>query len=184
MSTYLALLRGVNVGGKALLKMTDLTAVLTAAGFERVTTYIQSGNVVFMTNETTKKMIADHLQATIKQAFNLDVAVALFTAEEWQAIIAAAPDWWGQDTDWKHNLLVLTEATPMLEVTRAVGELKPAIEHMQAGDGVLYQSMSRALLGRTTTGKLASSPVYKKMTIRNYNTVTKLLQLLTPPTAR
>jgi uncharacterized protein (DUF1697 family) len=66
----------------------------------------------------------------------------------------------------------------MTDVVQAIGSLKPDIEAMAPGQGVLYQSMSRELFGRTTTGKLVSSPIYKQMTIRNYNTVTKLLTLL------
>ncbi len=66
----------------------------------------------------------------------------------------------------------------MDEVIAAIGQLKPGIEMIEPGDGVLYQSMSRALFGRTTTGKLASNPIYKRMTVRNYNTSMKLLGLM------
>lgn len=59
-----------------------------------------------------------------------------------------------------------------------VGELKPDIETIEPGNGVLYQSMSLKMFGRTTTGKLVSNPIYKKITVRNYNTVTKLFSLL------
>ena len=177
-TTYLALLRGVNVGGKALLKMAELKEALTAAGFENVTTYIQSGNVVLVGKDTDKKVVADKIGGVITKELKLDVAVALFTAAECQAIVKAAPTWWGKDSDWKHNLLVLTEDVPMKEVVDAIGALKPDIENMAQGNGVLYQSMSFKLFGRTTAGKLASNPMYKKMTVRNYNTATKLLALL------
>jgi uncharacterized protein (DUF1697 family) len=178
MTTYLALLRGVNVGGKAILKMADLQSALSNASFSDVRTYIQSGNVVVTTSSTNKKDVADKIKACIKQDCSLTVDIALFTAIEWQAIVKAAPSWWGKDAEWKHNLLVLTEPVSMDEVLTAIGELKPDIERMEPGNHVLYQSMSRKFFGRTTTGKLAASPIYKKMTIRNYNTATKLLKLL------
>ncbi|MEO6513436.1 MAG: DUF1697 domain-containing protein [Candidatus Saccharimonadales bacterium] len=178
MTTYLALLRGVNVGGKAMLKMADLAQALTDTGFERVTTYIQSGNVIVHADDKDKQAVAEVIKACIKKDFDLSVEIALFTSAEWREMIEAAPSWWGKDAEWKHNLLVLTEPVPMKEVVVAIGDLKPDIENMEPGTGVLYQSMSRKLFGRTTTGKLAASPIYKKMTIRNYNTATKLLKLL------
>jgi uncharacterized protein (DUF1697 family) len=66
----------------------------------------------------------------------------------------------------------------MQQVVADIGDLKPDIEMLIAGEGVLYQSMSLALFGRTTTGKLATKPIYKRMTVRNYNTSMKLLTLL------
>ena len=66
----------------------------------------------------------------------------------------------------------------MDEAAAAIGELKPDIETIEPGNGVLYQSMSLKIFGRTTTGKLASNPIYKRITVRNNNTVIKLLSLL------
>lgn len=174
---YLALLRGINVGGKAKLPMAELREALEKDGFTNTKTYIQSGNVFFDTDSNDQNEITRKVEACIKKNFNLDVPVALFTRQEWQQIIKNAPEWWGKSVDWKHNLLVLLKPYSMDEVISSIGTLKPDIEDMIAGDGVLYQSMSIKLFGRTTTGKLASSPVYKRMTIRNYNTATKLLTL-------
>lgn len=178
MTTYLALLRGVNVGGKSLLKMADLQATLSKDGFQDVSTYIQSGNVLFSSTGTDKKRLADKISKSIEHNFKLSIDVAIFTADEWQEVVKAAPVWWGKDADWKHNLLVITNDIPANEVVTAIGELKPDIEAVAAGKGVVYQSMSLKLFGRTTTGKLASNPIYKKLTVRNYNTSTKLATLL------
>lgn len=178
MQTYLALLRGINVGGKALIKMADLKTALEADGFADVQTYIQSGNVLFRHTSNNTDDLATQLETSIKKHFSLETRVAVFSYDEWKMIIDAAPAWWGQDSSWKHNLLVLLKPYDMAEAVAAVGQLKPEIEAMEAGTGVLYQSMSLALFGKTTTGKLASSPIYKQMTVRNFNTATKLLKLL------
>jgi hypothetical protein len=66
----------------------------------------------------------------------------------------------------------------MEEVMSAFDGLKEDIESVQAGKGVVYQSVCFAKFGRTKSGKLAAHPVYKKMTVRNYNTATKLLVVL------
>lgn len=176
MNRYLALLRGVNVGGR-MLSMAALRESMEKDGFENVKTFIQSGNVFFDSSETNTDKLAAAVSKHIKTHFDMDVEVAVFTKSEWQKIIDRAPKWWGVDKTWKHNLLVLLKPYDMSEVIKDVGELKPDIEAMEPGEGVLYQSMSFKLFGRTTTGKLASKPVYKRMTIRNYNTSNKLLAL-------
>lgn len=178
MRVYLALLRGINVGGNALIKMAELQQVLSDAGLQNVTTYIQSGNVIFESKNKDNDALAALISQTIKQSFGLDVKTAVFSREEWRAIIKAAPDWWGVDKGWKHNMLIMIKPFVMDKVVQAIGQLKPGIELMVAGNGILYQSVSFKMFGRATTGKLASNPVYKSMTIRNYNTATKLLTVL------
>ena len=174
---YLALLRGVNVGGNGIISMPVLRETLTDAGFENVRTYIQSGNILFTSTTTDRQQLATALRTCIQSTFNLDVAIVIFTNDEWHTIITEAPTWWGADTEWKHNLLILLPPTTALETAAAIGTLKPDIEELQVGNGVVYQSVNFKFFGRSTTGKLASNPIYKKMTIRNYNTATKLLAL-------
>lgn len=178
MIRYLALLRGVNVGGKAMIKMADLKTCLLASGLTDVATYIQSGNILFASKVTDDAELARIIHESIAKTFQLEVAVVVLSKSEWQQIIADAPSWWGQDPEWKHNLQIMLKPYDMAATVAAIGILKPDIEAMKPGAGVLYQSMSKALFGRTTTGKLASSPIYKQMTIRNHNTATKLLALL------
>ena len=179
MRTYLAFLRGINVGGNALIKMAELKDALTAAGLADVQTYIQSGNVIFSHTEKDTDKLASLIKSSIRKKFKLTVDIAVFTKAEWLKIIEAKPDWWGLNPEWKHNLLIMIKPYAMKDVVEAMGDLKPDIEAVEPGDGVLYQSLSLKYFGRTTTGsKLVSNPVYKKMTIRNYNTATKLGDLL------
>jgi uncharacterized protein (DUF1697 family) len=178
MTTYLAFLRGINVGGNSLIRMAELTKALEAAGLQGVKTYIQSGNVIFVSAEKDKTKLAALIKSTIHNAFNMIVDIAVFTQEEWRTIIKVAPSWWGDNQDWKHNLLIMIEPYDMQETIAFIGELKPDIEALQAGNGVLYQSLSFERFSRTAGGKLASKPIYKQMTVRNYNTATKLLGVL------
>ena len=173
---YLILLRGVNVGGNGILPMASLRTELTNSGFLNVSTYIQSGNI-FLDSEKDAATITAEITDLLKEKFNLPVPMVLFTQSEWKKIISDAPDWWGKDEAWKHNLLLLLKPFDMANAVISIGELKPEIERIAPGEGVLYQSMSRDLFGVTTTGKLASQPIYKQMTIRNFNTATKLLEL-------
>lgn len=177
METYLALLRGVNVGGNSLIKMANLRDTLTKEGFSDVRTYIQSGNVIFKSGTTNTAELAEQIKSYINKDFGMSVDVVVFSKTEWQLIISSAPKWWGDDKTWKHNLLILIRSSDMSEAIEALGNLKPEIESVEPGKGVLYQSMSFEKFGRTSSSKLVLLPVYKKMTIRNFNTATKLLAL-------
>ncbi len=176
--TYLALLRGVNVGGNNMIKMSDLKNTLELEDFTGVRTYIQSGNVVFKSPDNDKQILGERIQKCIARHFKAPVRAAVFSKSEWQKIVDDAPKWWGRDTTWKHNILVMLHPYDTEQAAEAIGELKPGIELLSPGLGVLYQSVSISKFGRSTTGKLASNPIYKQMTIRNYNTATKLLTLL------
>jgi uncharacterized protein (DUF1697 family) len=177
-NTFIALLRGINVGGKNMIPMADLKEALAGAGLMHVRTYIQSGNVVFESTQKNADKLVGLIEKTIRKRWKVDVPTAVFSKSEWSDILKSAPKTWGKDVSWKHNLIVLLKPYNMQEVIDAIGILKPDIETLVPGKGVLYQSMSLELYGRTTTGKLASSPVYKRMTIRNYNTSVKLASLL------
>jgi uncharacterized protein (DUF1697 family) len=175
---YLALLRGVNVGGKGMLRMSELQECLKKAGFAEVRTYIQSGNVLFASPKTATSRLARKIEAAIEKEFAMKVGVAVFAEREWQEIVRRAPKSWGKNKDWKHNLLALLPGTKTAEVIEATGALKPEIESVTAGRGVIYQSLSIASFGKTVSGKLPAHPIYRQVTVRNINTARKLAELL------
>jgi uncharacterized protein (DUF1697 family) len=96
-STYLALLRGINVGGNNMIHMADLKVCLTIAGLTAVRTYIQSGNVIFESPEKNRNTMTKLIEQTIKNQFGADVPIAVFSKQEWQQIITSAPKQWGID---------------------------------------------------------------------------------------
>lgn len=175
---FLALLRGINVGGNTKIKMSELSLVLKESGLKNIETYIQSGNVIFTSAIFDTEKLAAIIHDAIQNKLGFNIGVVVLTKIEWSKIIKNAPAWWGSDPNWKHNLLVLLKPYDMQKTIESIGKLKPEIENIEPGEGVLYQSMSIKLFGRTTTGKLASSPIYKKMTIRNFNTAHKLLDII------
>ena len=175
---YIAFLRGINVGGNNLIKMAELKICLEKAGIEDVKTYIQSGNVLFKSDETDSVKLSKKIETAIESIFKINVGVAVFSDKRWKTIIKNAPSNWGKDPAWKHNLFILLEPFNMDDVVKAIGEPRAGIEFITAGDGILYQSTSFKEFGKTTTSKLPGTPIYKRMTIRNYNTSVKLLALL------
>lgn len=90
MTVYIALLRGINVGGKNKIKMAELRESLTAIDLENVRTYIQSGNILFQSEKQEKKLRED-IEHKIMQDYNLSIQVILRTAEEWEQLTTACP---------------------------------------------------------------------------------------------
>lgn len=178
MGQYLAFLRGVNVGGNSLVRMAALQEALVADGLLEVRTYIQSGNILFSSKVDDTDALAALIKKSLKDHFDLTVDVAVFAVADWREIVAKAPKWWGKDPAWKHNMLIMIKPYDMQAAVAAIGELKPDIEAMKVGNGVIYQSVSFEKYGQSTFSRIVGKPVYKQITIRNYNTATKLAALL------
>lgn len=175
---YLALLRGINVGGNKMIKMAELRECLEVAGFENVQTYIQSGNIIFESSENDRDKITETIEKTITKDFGHAVPAVVLSQDELEVIVDELPEGWMGDEKWKYNYLFLKTPYDMDEVISSIGNLKPQIETLTPGKGVIYQAILFTKFGQTTSGKLASMPVYQIMTIRNHNTVTKLFELM------
>src|SRR5687768_6597343 len=91
MTKILSFLRGINVSGKKLIAMEDLRALYGELGFTNVATYIQSGNVIFETEDTDPQEIAFKISAKIEEVYNFTVPVIIRTAEEIQAVLEDNP---------------------------------------------------------------------------------------------
>lgn len=89
-TTYIALLRGINVGAHHRIKMQDLKKLLTSMGLENVTTYIQSGNVIFQSSEV-KEVLQIKMEKDIHKAFGFSTPVILRTDQEFKEIISSCP---------------------------------------------------------------------------------------------
>ena len=175
---YVALLRGINVGGNNKIKMSELRDCLEEAGLTHVQTYIQSGNVIFESGDKGVEKLASKVEQAIKKTFGLTVPTLVLSQAQLQAVIDDIPAGWLENGEWKYNYLFLKPPFDMQQVVDDIGELKPDIEAMTTGKDVLYQSMLIKAFGRTTAGKLVYKPSYKIITIRNHNTVTKLLAMM------
>lgn len=177
MQVYVALLRGINVGGNSLIKMAELKICLQESGLENVSTYIQSGNIIF-TSKKSEAELSRIINSAILKKFSLNISVVVISLPAYENIIKNVPAGWGEDSEWKYNLLFLLPPYNAEAALKSIGDLKPEIEAIATGTGVLYQSVSFKLFGRSRSGKLASMPIYKQMTVRNHRTGNKLLELM------
>jgi len=178
MTIYVALLRGINVGGNNLIKMPALKAAFEADGFEDVATYIQSGNVLFSTSGSGNAALTDRIEAMLAEAFDYVPTVVVRSQKQMRAIVDSAPKGFGgQPAKYRYDVIFLKEP---LTAAKAIKEVpgNPAVDTADAGKGVLYFSRLTAKATASRLNKIVSSPIYPSVTIRNWNTTTKLLSLM------
>ena len=179
MIKYTALLRGINVGGKNRISMKELKTVFEEIGFLNVSTYINSGNVIFSTENKDKNEITKKIESVIIDKFSLSIPVIILSTNELSDILENAPDWW-----WYNNKEIVNYAIFVIspisvkEVFEKVGEIKPEYEKITYYNNVIFWSTPLNVFQKTRWSKIASSPVNNNVTIRNSNTTKKILEIL------
>ena len=178
MTNYVALLRGINVGGKNLIRMPALKACFEENGFKDVATYIQSGNVLFASSETRNATLTDQIEAMLAEAFDYVPTVVVRSRKQMRSIVDGAPKGFGsKPAEYRYDVIFLKEP---LTAAKAIGEVptNPAVDTSAAGTGVLYFSRLTAKATASRLGKIVGSPIYSRITIRNWNTTTRLMSLM------
>ena len=185
MSRYVALLRGINVGGRNSVSMVRLRAVLEGLGFTDVATYIASGNVIL-----DSKWSADETGALIEEALPREFALhdervrALVLSQgHLQAIVDDRPEGFGSQPERYHSdaifLMGIEAATVM-----PIFDPRPGVDAVWPGEGVIYSQRLSAERTRSRLSKIMGTPAYHSMTIRSWNTTTKVLAMLVARDAR
>lgn len=178
MSQYVALLRGINVGGKNLIKMTELKACFEALGFENVRTYIQSGNVLFSIDELDRGRLTSQIEDALSKTFNYVSRVVVRSHQEMIEIVTGAPRGFGSDpATYRYDVIFLKEPLTAAEAMQSV-TTKEGVDQAFAGDSVLYFSRLISKATQSHLSRIITMPVYQSMTIRNWNTTTKLLEMI------
>ncbi len=180
MKRYVALLRGINVGGKNLIKMSDLRACLEADGFLDVATYIQSGNVLFSADGDAA-ILARRLEALLSKRFSYASSLVLRSSAQLRATVARAPEGFGtQPATFHYDALFLKEPLTAKVALKTV-PIREGVDQAHAGPGVIYFSRLIREAARSQLSRVASMPIYRSMTIRNWNTTTKLARMIETP---
>jgi uncharacterized protein (DUF1697 family) len=179
MPVYVALLRGINLGGHKKIKMDELRASLAAMGFDEVKTYIQSGNVVFKTAKISDRALSKKIEASILSNFGHSVSVMIRTAEEIKQVIANNPFLKQPDID-QTKLHVMFLAEPPAQ--SALKQLETLVLKPDQ-----FRSLGKDLYFYLPNG-VAESAVMKKpidrvlaipTTMRNWRTVNTVQQMCT-----
>jgi len=178
MATYVALLRGINVGGKNLIKMAALKACFEEHGFRDVATYIQSGNVLFGSPERGSAGLTRRIEGMLGEAFDYPASVVLRNRTQMRSIVERAPKGFGTDPGtYRCDVIFLKDPlTARIAMTSVL--TRPGVDEAHAGTGVLYFSRLISRAAQSQLSRIVSMPVYQSMTIRNWNTTTTLLRMM------
>jgi len=174
---YVALLRGINVGGRTLIRMADLRASVEALDLDDVSTHIASGNLLFTSDDRDAAALEQRLEDAIEARFELEVKVVVLDRAAYARIVRAIPKAWLGDKELRANVAFVRRGTDAKAVVRDLSP-DPAIEEVKAVTGAILWATRRDALNRSVMRKLISGAVYKELTVRSLNTTLKLLELL------
>jgi uncharacterized protein (DUF1697 family) len=174
---YVALLRGINVGGRNKVAMADLRATFEDGGFEAVSTYIQSGNVLFRSDTPAKSLEAD-IERLLERRFGVPLVVVVRSHAQLRKVVNKAPPGFGVSPDQYHSDAVFLKAPLTAKQAMGVVELRDGVDQAWPGEGVVYFARLSARRVQSKMSRIVGTPEYKQMTIRGWTTTTKLLDLL------
>lgn len=177
MTTYVALLRGINVGGKNKVKMADLRALVESLGYERVQTYIQSGNIVFDSSTRSAGKVVDAISGAITRDLALDVTVLVRTAAELDALLATNPlDRRGVDTTKLH--VTFLASAPAAARVRELDDVDQSPDEFAIVGREVYVHCPNGYGNTKLNNTLFEKRLGVAATTRNWRTVQTLAALI------
>ncbi|HEX8269575.1 MAG TPA: DUF1697 domain-containing protein [Flavobacterium sp.] len=179
MKKYIALLRGINVGGHKSIKMETLRNTFSELPFQNVSTYIQSGNIIFNSAESDQKALSDHIAAHIQKHFSFDVPVIVVTPIELKNIIGSNPfaDRTTDDAVQPYIAFLSDDANP--ENLFELEQIDFGKDEWRYGKKCLYISYFDSAANTKLENSLIERKLKVQSTVRNWKTVKKLLELST-----
>lgn len=174
---YVALLRGINVGGKHKIDMKQLKATFERAGMEAVQTYINSGNVIFRPGAVDRAKLASVLEGAIEAAFGVFVPVFVRDAQAFLTIAGALPECWVDGKEAKCDVIFLSDAVDGEGILERL-PIKPGIDEVRYVPGAVLWRVNRSVVTRSGLMRIVGTELYQHMTVRNCNTVRRIGELL------
>lgn len=176
-NVFVALLRGVNVGGNNMISMRALKESFEKAGFTQVSTYINSGNIIFTTKEDDARKLEIKIEQMLLKEYQLDSKVVLRNLPEMAKLLKSLPPGWGGDSNWRYNVMFLRHTVDSKKILADL-QAKSDIEEIVYRPGTVLWSALASEANRSNMVKLASKKIFKEMTVRNLNTTKKLHELM------
>lgn len=174
---YVALLRGINVGGNNKIDMKQLKKTFEDVGMNKVATYINTGNIIFEQDGLSQPELVAMIEQAIVDDFGLPIKVVLRSLEQYAAMMQAIPEHWSNDTSMKCDIMFLWEDVDN-EAALEKLHIKPAIDTVRYIKGAIIWSVAREDVTKSGMAKIIGSALYKKITVRNINTTRKIYELM------
>ena len=185
LTTYVALIRGLNVGGKNKVPMDGLKKCVEKLGFSNVSTYIASGNIVIESDKEADE-VRDRIENALPKSFELDdalVKVLLLTQDQLKAVVKNKPKGFGEQPEKDHSDVIFLIG---IDSGRVMPLFKPreGVDRVWPSDGVIYSQRLSSKRTKSRLNRIMATPEFKFMTIRNWSTTTKLLEIASNGTGR
>jgi uncharacterized protein (DUF1697 family) len=158
--------------------MAELRACFESLGFHNVRSYIQSGNVVFGTDEQDQAALASQIEAGLTGAFGLELLTVVRSQDAMRAVIDQAPAGFGaQPDDYRYDVVFLKEPLTPDNALEQIST-RDGVDHAHSGPGAIYFSRLTSRASQSHLSRVVSLPIYQSMTIRNWRTTTRLMSML------
>lgn len=177
-NVFVALLRGVNVGGNNMISMSSLKESFERMGFAQVTTYINSGNIVFKSKEVDARKLERKIEQMLSKEYQLDSKVVLRSLPEMEKLVKSLPPSWDNDTRSRYNVIFLRHTIDSDKVLTDL-PVNNEVEQIVYRPGTVLWSVQASEASRSKMVKLSSKKIFQDMTVRNLNTTKKLHDLMT-----
>lgn len=176
MNTYIALLRAVNVGGRGIIKMSELKAIFESLGFSDVTTYIQTGNVIFTTRENDRPGVARQIESALASVANYPIDTFILSVDELREAERNNPFDPATDETERYCYLMFLSAEPSEARCRELVAVAGDDYRISCHGRLVYYSYSRALAGRRRPINFEKI-LGVRGTARSWKVVHKLIEL-------
>ncbi len=173
---YVALLRGINVGGNNIIKMEALRKAFEGMGFDAVASYIQSGNVVFRADKGERATLDKKIEKGLEKVFGYQGKVVIRSMKEMEKVVAGLPKK-VDDEDYNNRVAYLVDGFDA-KTALAKYVLKDEMEELSFGEGVFYWVYRKDAGAKPSLMKLSADKSYQQMTLRNARTTRKILEMM------
>jgi uncharacterized protein (DUF1697 family) len=177
MKTYILLLRGINVSGQKIIKMAALKELLEKLAIQNVQTYIQSGNIIFSSEETSKTSLEKTIEHLIFETYKFEVPALVFEAKEFELIIENSPYLGSEIIDANHSYFVLLKAAADASLSKALNTETYSNEEFVITSKCIYLNCKMGYGKAKCTNNFFERKLKLEATTRNYKTMSKLVEL-------
>jgi uncharacterized protein (DUF1697 family) len=174
---FVALLRGVNVGGNNMISMSALKKSFEAIGFTHVSTYINSGNIIFNAKDDDARKLERQIERMLAKDYQLDSKVVVRSLSEMEKLVQGLPRNWDGDSNWRYNVIFLRHTIDSEEILAEL-PANDEIEEVVYRPGTVLWSAHVDRISKSKMVKLSSRKIFQDMTVRNLNTTKKLYELM------
>lgn len=177
MSSYVAFLRAINVGGRNLVAMPALADCFRGAGYTNVRTHAQSGNVLFVGDATSGERLEAALDETLLRGLGFPVPAVVRSRDELAETVASAPAEHGS-AELRSDVFFLKWPLTVEAIMAQLPALREGVDSIAPGPRALYFSRVANEASKTRITRLMSMPVFQQITVRTWRTTLRLLELL------